>query len=119
MGGCCRWGWLVRRDDTPAEAIIKTKGFPFVLFLLPVYATVLARQLAGANQMVNVMGYATNAIGALVFVGGILWNGIPAGYILDQFLMLSTVGVCLMDMGNTTVSYSFRAWTMVVLVLDG
>eukprot|EP00756_Hemistasia_phaeocysticola_P029818 Hpha_TRINITY_DN16254_c6_g1::TRINITY_DN16254_c6_g1_i1::g.13875::m.13875 len=118
MGGCCRWDWLVRPGDTADEARIKTRMFPFALFVCPVYTFILVRQLQSINQMVNVIGYAINAFSMLLFMMAVMGNVMPAGYLLDVLLVFMTVGVCASDLGNATASYSFRAWAFVVLILD-
>eukprot|EP00756_Hemistasia_phaeocysticola_P015068 Hpha_TRINITY_DN15384_c3_g1::TRINITY_DN15384_c3_g1_i6::g.88065::m.88065 len=118
MGGCCRWGWLVRQGDTPDEARIKTIGFPFVIFIFPVAVLLIGSNLVSTNQMVTVIGEAIIAFAMLLFMGGVVSNAIPAGYLLDVVLVVTTVGVCAMDLGTATMSSPFRLWALVVLALD-
>eukprot|EP00756_Hemistasia_phaeocysticola_P020200 Hpha_TRINITY_DN15707_c1_g9::TRINITY_DN15707_c1_g9_i3::g.39415::m.39415 len=118
MGGCCRWGWLVRQGDTPEEARITTVMFPFTILVFLYMIVLIVNRLRNNNQMVVVVGNVTNAFAFLLFMGGVLWTAIPAGFLLDAVLGLCTVGVCARDLGNATMSYSFRGWTFVVLLLD-
>eukprot|EP00756_Hemistasia_phaeocysticola_P018389 Hpha_TRINITY_DN15590_c3_g1::TRINITY_DN15590_c3_g1_i8::g.106321::m.106321 len=119
MGGCCRWGWLVRQGDTPDEARIKTVGFPFFLFIFVVKVFLFVNTLQTTNQVVTGIGHSINAFACLFFMGGVVSNAIPAGYVLDATLVLLTVGLCALDLGNATISYTFRAWAFLVLMLDG
>eukprot|EP00756_Hemistasia_phaeocysticola_P015067 Hpha_TRINITY_DN15384_c3_g1::TRINITY_DN15384_c3_g1_i5::g.88060::m.88060 len=118
MGGCCRWGWLVREGDTPDETKIKTLIFPFALFLFPFTGLVIYYALQSSHQMVNVTGTAVIAFVLVLFMGGVVSNAIPAGYLLDVVLVVTTVGVCAMDLGTATMSSPFRLWALVVLALD-
>eukprot|EP00756_Hemistasia_phaeocysticola_P023200 Hpha_TRINITY_DN15877_c3_g2::TRINITY_DN15877_c3_g2_i5::g.189834::m.189834 len=120
MRGCCRWEWLVRQGDTPDEARTRTLGFPFALFVCLVYVFLVVIALLGTSyQVVNVIGNATGAFAFLVFVMGALQNVIPMGYVLDATLVLASIGICAVDLGQATTSWAFRAWALVVLVLDG
>eukprot|EP00756_Hemistasia_phaeocysticola_P032427 Hpha_TRINITY_DN16406_c3_g1::TRINITY_DN16406_c3_g1_i2::g.160174::m.160174 len=114
MGGCCRWDWLVRQGDTPDEARIKTKMFPFALFMLLFMVLLIVNNLQSSNQMVNVVGYSISAFAMLIFLGGVVSNVIPAAYLLDVVLVLCTVSICAVDLGNATRSYQFRTWTTLV-----
>eukprot|EP00756_Hemistasia_phaeocysticola_P030759 Hpha_TRINITY_DN16308_c2_g5::TRINITY_DN16308_c2_g5_i2::g.58746::m.58746 len=116
--GCCRWGWLVRQGDTTEEAHIKTTVFPFALCILIIWMVILVRQLQSNNQMIYVVGNAINAFAMILFMGGAIINAIPAGYLLDVLLVLCTLGISAMDLGEATTSYPFRGWTGVVLLLD-
>eukprot|EP00756_Hemistasia_phaeocysticola_P032164 Hpha_TRINITY_DN16395_c1_g2::TRINITY_DN16395_c1_g2_i6::g.60517::m.60517 len=118
MGWGCCWSWLVRPGDTPDEARIKTLVFPFALCALVVavfYYIVTSQQ---NNQIVKVVGTSIIALAMALFMGGVVSNAIPAGYLLDVMLVLCTVGICAQDLGQATVSYSFRSWAFVVLSLD-
>eukprot|EP00756_Hemistasia_phaeocysticola_P030085 Hpha_TRINITY_DN16272_c0_g9::TRINITY_DN16272_c0_g9_i1::g.12528::m.12528 len=118
MGGCCRWGWLVRQGDTPYEARIKTNVFPFVLFVFMVSVVVIVDYLTTTNQMMLVVGFSINAFATASFMGGAVSNVVPAGYLLDMFIAVAAVGVSAMDLGDATISSPFRAWALVVLLLD-
>eukprot|EP00756_Hemistasia_phaeocysticola_P018385 Hpha_TRINITY_DN15590_c3_g1::TRINITY_DN15590_c3_g1_i15::g.106344::m.106344 len=118
MGGCCRWGWLVRQGDTPDEVRIKTIGFPFALLIFLIDVFLILVNLQTHNQIVAIIGVSINAFATLGFMGGVVSNAIPAGYLLDVVLVLMTVGICAQDVGNATILYPFRSWTHVVLVLD-
>eukprot|EP00756_Hemistasia_phaeocysticola_P015070 Hpha_TRINITY_DN15384_c3_g1::TRINITY_DN15384_c3_g1_i8::g.88071::m.88071 len=118
MGGCCRWGWLVRPGDTPDEARIKTLGFPFALFVFLFSVFLLAHQLLGVNQVVSNIGIGINAFAMLLFMAGVVSNAIPVGHLLDAALILGTLSICFQDLGNATRSSPFRNWTLVVLLLD-
>eukprot|EP00756_Hemistasia_phaeocysticola_P019421 Hpha_TRINITY_DN15658_c0_g4::TRINITY_DN15658_c0_g4_i1::g.100430::m.100430 len=118
MGGCCRWGWLAHKGDTPEDARIKVMLFPFALFSFLGSMIVIANILRTTNQMVNVLGLAINAFAYLLFMGGVVSNVMPASYLLDVFLVLCTVGICAVDLGNATTSSPWRSWAYVVLVLD-
>eukprot|EP00756_Hemistasia_phaeocysticola_P032426 Hpha_TRINITY_DN16406_c3_g1::TRINITY_DN16406_c3_g1_i1::g.160166::m.160166 len=104
MGGCCRWDWLVRQGDTPDEARIKTKMFPFALTMFLIVLFLIVNQLRGTNQMVNIVGYCIVAVAMLQAMGGAVSNVIPAGYFLDVLLVLCTVGICAVDLGTATRS---------------
>eukprot|EP00756_Hemistasia_phaeocysticola_P030078 Hpha_TRINITY_DN16272_c0_g1::TRINITY_DN16272_c0_g1_i8::g.12518::m.12518 len=119
MGGCCRWGWLVRQGDTPDEAKIKTILFPFTLVVFPVLVFLIFNELQSTNPMVYLIGDFIMTFAMLLFIGGVVSNAIPAGYLLDVLLVLCTVGICSLDLGNATTSSRWRSWAFVVLVLDG
>eukprot|EP00756_Hemistasia_phaeocysticola_P019570 Hpha_TRINITY_DN15670_c3_g3::TRINITY_DN15670_c3_g3_i9::g.100617::m.100617 len=118
MGECCRWGWLVRQGDTRDEARIKTLGFPFAVLIFLFQLFVIFVTLQGTSQIVDVVGLSMTAFAMVLFIGGVTSNAIPAGYLLDAVLVLVTVGICAVDLGNATASYTFRAWAFVVLLLD-
>eukprot|EP00756_Hemistasia_phaeocysticola_P019559 Hpha_TRINITY_DN15670_c3_g13::TRINITY_DN15670_c3_g13_i1::g.100619::m.100619 len=119
MGECCRWGWLVRQGDTPDDAKLKTILFPFTLFMFVVYMFLIVNQIQTSIIMLNVIGYAILTFSALQFMVGVVSNVIPVRYLFDVILVLSTVGICLQDLGTATTSYPMRPWAFVVLVLDG
>eukprot|EP00756_Hemistasia_phaeocysticola_P018390 Hpha_TRINITY_DN15590_c3_g1::TRINITY_DN15590_c3_g1_i9::g.106325::m.106325 len=104
MGGCCRWGWLVRQGDTPDEARIKTTGFPSAMFIFLVNIFLLVQQRQANNVMMAVLGSAISAGACILFIGNVVSNAIPAGKVLDVVLMLCTFGLCAMDLGNATRS---------------
>eukprot|EP00756_Hemistasia_phaeocysticola_P030758 Hpha_TRINITY_DN16308_c2_g5::TRINITY_DN16308_c2_g5_i1::g.58726::m.58726 len=106
--GCCRWGWLVRQGDTTEEAHIKTTVFPFALCILIIWMVILVRQLQSNNQMIYVVGNAINAFAMILFMGGAIINAIPAGYLLDVLLVLCTLGISAMDLGEATTSYPYH-----------
>eukprot|EP00756_Hemistasia_phaeocysticola_P030074 Hpha_TRINITY_DN16272_c0_g1::TRINITY_DN16272_c0_g1_i2::g.12507::m.12507 len=119
MGGCCRWGWLVRQGDTPDEAKIKTIGFPFCVFLFLVNLfTIGVLFLQSRYETMRIIGNAMAACACLQFMGAVLWTRIPAGYLADVLLMVTIVGICSLDIAHAVTSYAFRAWTFAVLVLD-
>eukprot|EP00756_Hemistasia_phaeocysticola_P031945 Hpha_TRINITY_DN16384_c3_g2::TRINITY_DN16384_c3_g2_i4::g.62949::m.62949 len=118
MGGCFKWSCLVRQGDSPDEARIKTLACPFALFIFLFDMFVIFRNLQSTNQIVTVIGYAITAVAALLLMGGVVSNAIPAGYLLDVLLVMCAVDMCLMDLGSATRSYDFRSWTFVVLALD-
>eukprot|EP00756_Hemistasia_phaeocysticola_P043238 Hpha_TRINITY_DN17016_c12_g1::TRINITY_DN17016_c12_g1_i13::g.166790::m.166790 len=99
MGGCCRWGWLVRQGDTPDEARIKTRVFPFAIFIFLVQVFLLVNQLKTQNQMIVIIAHSIITFAMLLFMGGVVSNAIPAGYVLEVGLALTTVGICAMDLG--------------------
>eukprot|EP00756_Hemistasia_phaeocysticola_P032166 Hpha_TRINITY_DN16395_c1_g2::TRINITY_DN16395_c1_g2_i8::g.60524::m.60524 len=118
MGWGCCWSWLVRPGDTPDEARIKTLMFPFAIFTFPVLVFDVFVTLQNDHQTIIVIGESTAAFAAILFMVGVVSNAIPAGYLLDVLLVLVTVGICSLDLAYATVSYSFRPWAHVVLVLD-
>eukprot|EP00756_Hemistasia_phaeocysticola_P031943 Hpha_TRINITY_DN16384_c3_g2::TRINITY_DN16384_c3_g2_i2::g.62947::m.62947 len=118
MEGGCRWGWFVRQGDTPDEAKIKTRMFPFAIFDLFAAVFIMVTDLQGNNQMVLVIGYVFIIFSLLQFMVGVVSNALPAGYLLDVLLVMCAVDMCLMDLGSATRSYDFRSWTFVVLALD-
>eukprot|EP00756_Hemistasia_phaeocysticola_P019571 Hpha_TRINITY_DN15670_c3_g5::TRINITY_DN15670_c3_g5_i1::g.100604::m.100604 len=118
MGECCRWGWLVRKGDTPDEARIKTLVFPVALFAFLVYLFVMFDTLRSTRQLVHVIGSSLIILATALFIGGVLSNVVPVGYILDAGIALITMGVCATDLGNATSSSPFRSWAFVVLFLD-
>eukprot|EP00756_Hemistasia_phaeocysticola_P028986 Hpha_TRINITY_DN16204_c0_g4::TRINITY_DN16204_c0_g4_i1::g.15174::m.15174 len=116
--GCCTCTWLIRKGDTKEDARMKTILFPFALFVgiagaLPLYAT-----LNEENQKIIVIGTSLVIAAALVFSVGVVFNVAHVGKLLDAFMGLTTVGLCCIDLGNATLSFPFRAWTIIVLVLD-
>eukprot|EP00756_Hemistasia_phaeocysticola_P034363 Hpha_TRINITY_DN16517_c3_g2::TRINITY_DN16517_c3_g2_i15::g.133047::m.133047 len=115
----CKWDWVVRQGDTPDEARIKTIMFPFALVIFTFSVFLVVSVLQTKQQMVTVIGYAFLSFAMLQFMGGVVSNAIPAGYLLDVVLMLLTVGICASDLGDATRSWTFRSWTFVVLALDG
>eukprot|EP00756_Hemistasia_phaeocysticola_P015065 Hpha_TRINITY_DN15384_c3_g1::TRINITY_DN15384_c3_g1_i11::g.88073::m.88073 len=119
MGGCCRWGWLVRQGDTPDEARIKTIVFPFAIFEVVLHVGAILHVLRSTKQGVSLIAYCINTFGLLLFIGGVLWNAVPPGHLLDVLLLLCTLGLCTVDLANATRSWPFRSWSFVVLVLDG
>eukprot|EP00756_Hemistasia_phaeocysticola_P019277 Hpha_TRINITY_DN15648_c2_g1::TRINITY_DN15648_c2_g1_i18::g.99764::m.99764 len=118
MGGCCRFGWLVRPGDTPDEARIKTQVFPLALICFLGVSLIMYNRLRTHNQMVVVVGNVVVGVAFLHFMVGAMTNAIRAGHLLDGLLAALTMGTCAMDLGNATMSYSFRSWTLVVLLLD-
>eukprot|EP00756_Hemistasia_phaeocysticola_P017291 Hpha_TRINITY_DN15529_c6_g1::TRINITY_DN15529_c6_g1_i1::g.105993::m.105993 len=118
MGGCCRWAWLVRQGDTPDEARVKTTVFPFALFMLLVECSLLWRQLVTHNQMVAVVGFLIISFAMVLFMGGVVFDAVRPGFLLDVVLVLCTVGMCAQDLGTVTRDYSFRSWFFTVLLVD-
>eukprot|EP00756_Hemistasia_phaeocysticola_P032161 Hpha_TRINITY_DN16395_c1_g2::TRINITY_DN16395_c1_g2_i3::g.60512::m.60512 len=118
MGWGCCWSWLVRPGDTPDEARIKTLMFPFAIFTFPVLVFDVFVTLQNDHQTIIVIGESTAAFAAILFMVGVVSNAIPAGYLLDVSVLLITVGLSALDLGEATMSYTFRAWAGVVLVLD-
>eukprot|EP00756_Hemistasia_phaeocysticola_P030077 Hpha_TRINITY_DN16272_c0_g1::TRINITY_DN16272_c0_g1_i6::g.12517::m.12517 len=118
MGGCCRWGWLVRQGDTPDEARIKTSVFPFTLALFLVVVFLVFNELQSTNPTVYLIGHFIFVFCSLLFMVGVVSNAIPAGFLLDTILLLYTAGICAQDLGNATKSSRWRSWAFVVLVLD-
>eukprot|EP00756_Hemistasia_phaeocysticola_P030080 Hpha_TRINITY_DN16272_c0_g3::TRINITY_DN16272_c0_g3_i1::g.12508::m.12508 len=119
MGGCCRWGWLVRPGDTPDEAFLKTRGFPFcIVLVLSNFLLLGVFLLESRYEWTRIIGNALGALGSLIFMAGVLWTPIPAGYLADVLLGMITVGIVFIDIGHAATSYAFRAWALAVLVLD-
>eukprot|EP00756_Hemistasia_phaeocysticola_P029798 Hpha_TRINITY_DN16254_c3_g16::TRINITY_DN16254_c3_g16_i1::g.13868::m.13868 len=118
MGLCCRGDWLVRPGDTPDEARIKTLGFPFALFSFPILSFAALVVMRSTLQYINAIGMIITALGMLLFLVGVTTDTLPAGFCLDVILVAGTVGFCAIDLGTATVSFPFRAWTVVVLLLD-
>eukprot|EP00756_Hemistasia_phaeocysticola_P032436 Hpha_TRINITY_DN16406_c3_g5::TRINITY_DN16406_c3_g5_i3::g.160182::m.160182 len=109
---------LVRQGDTPDEAKIKTIVLPFALFVFSANVFHIVIQINSTNQMMRVIGNGIIGLAMLLFMGGVVCNAIPPGYLLDGALVLTTVGIFAVDLGNATSSYPFRSWTFVVLALD-
>eukprot|EP00756_Hemistasia_phaeocysticola_P015064 Hpha_TRINITY_DN15384_c3_g1::TRINITY_DN15384_c3_g1_i1::g.88057::m.88057 len=118
MGGCCRWGWLVRQGDTPDEIKIKTTFFPFALIVVLLPAVTIGYVLQDSNQMLYVIGNSCNAFAMLLFMGGVVSNAISASKLIDAVMVLCTVGICATDGAGAARSSPFRAWAYLVLVLD-
>eukprot|EP00756_Hemistasia_phaeocysticola_P026899 Hpha_TRINITY_DN16088_c7_g9::TRINITY_DN16088_c7_g9_i2::g.121599::m.121599 len=110
--------WLIRVGDTPDEARIKTLGFPFAIFIFLVSLVTIAIQLKYDNQLVVIVGMCFNASAMAIFMAGVVSNLVPAGYLMDVWLALCTVGILANDLGSATISSAFRSWTFVVLLLD-
>eukprot|EP00756_Hemistasia_phaeocysticola_P032422 Hpha_TRINITY_DN16406_c3_g12::TRINITY_DN16406_c3_g12_i1::g.160192::m.160192 len=117
-GGCCKWGWLVRPGDTPDEARIKQLMFPAALGLFLLGTFVIFITLGTHHQAVYIIGLSINAFASVLFMGGVIMSAIKAGYLVDVWVVLCTIGTCTMDLGHATRSYPFRSWAFVVLLLD-
>eukprot|EP00756_Hemistasia_phaeocysticola_P026883 Hpha_TRINITY_DN16088_c7_g11::TRINITY_DN16088_c7_g11_i1::g.121598::m.121598 len=115
---CCRWDWLVRPTDTPDEARIKTLMFPFTLVMLAYIVISLIAVLETTGQNIIVVGAAITFLAMTLFMTGVLSNALPAGQLLDVWLMLCTIGICAQDLANATRSSGFRSWAFLVLLLD-
>eukprot|EP00756_Hemistasia_phaeocysticola_P011418 Hpha_TRINITY_DN15119_c6_g2::TRINITY_DN15119_c6_g2_i1::g.126772::m.126772 len=118
MSKCCRWAWLVRAGDSKDEARIKTVMFPFALFIFLYSVFDLIQTIQGSGMMMYVLGDGLNCLGSGFFMAGVASGAARAGGLLDVFLVLCTVGICLLDFGNFTRSNPFRSWAFIVLVLD-
>eukprot|EP00756_Hemistasia_phaeocysticola_P030731 Hpha_TRINITY_DN16308_c2_g1::TRINITY_DN16308_c2_g1_i1::g.58710::m.58710 len=118
MWDYCRWNWLVREGDTPAEARIRTLGFPLALFVMPFHVYFIVNTVLGTNQWVRVLGYATSALGIGQFLVGIVTNVVRPGYLMDGGMVCMTLGLLAVDLGLATLSTLFRAASLVVLMLD-
>eukprot|EP00756_Hemistasia_phaeocysticola_P059460 Hpha_TRINITY_DN36236_c0_g1::TRINITY_DN36236_c0_g1_i1::g.83186::m.83186 len=66
----------------------------------------------------SALGRGICALGPAVFVVGVMLNG-DVGYLADTLLLISTVGMLVMDVGYAAISFPFRSWSYVVLALDG
>eukprot|EP00756_Hemistasia_phaeocysticola_P035315 Hpha_TRINITY_DN16575_c3_g1::TRINITY_DN16575_c3_g1_i1::g.135802::m.135802 len=117
-GGCCSCRWLVRPGDTPDEARIKTRMFPFALIVF-VYCVIAILAVANTSkQQLYIVGCGIIAVGLAIFMLGAVGNFIPAGHLLDAVLVLLTIGLIALDLCDTARSYPFHSWTYVVLILD-
>eukprot|EP00756_Hemistasia_phaeocysticola_P026888 Hpha_TRINITY_DN16088_c7_g2::TRINITY_DN16088_c7_g2_i3::g.121594::m.121594 len=121
MPRCCRWDWLVRPGDTLDEGRIKTLMFPFALFLFLFAAGDILFTYLGEHigeVMTRIIGIACIMFANALFLAGVLPNVVSAPYLLDAWLVISTAGLCAVDLGDAALSSGFRSWTLIVLLLD-
>eukprot|EP00756_Hemistasia_phaeocysticola_P032420 Hpha_TRINITY_DN16406_c3_g10::TRINITY_DN16406_c3_g10_i1::g.160187::m.160187 len=118
MGGCCRWTWLVRPGDTPDEARIKTVITPFALFVAFFGVLIILANLQTSHQLTTVIAEIVIVLALLVFIGGVVSNIVSVGNLLDVLIVVVTLCICGVDLGNAAASWGFRSWAYVVLVLD-
>eukprot|EP00756_Hemistasia_phaeocysticola_P018685 Hpha_TRINITY_DN15612_c4_g1::TRINITY_DN15612_c4_g1_i1::g.101826::m.101826 len=115
---CCRCEWLVREGDTREEVRIKTGMFPVAVFFLIFDLFNALAEIQGNHQNLLIIGMLISATNCGLFVVGLLTNRIPAGVLLDVWLVVSTVGLCLIDIANVTITYAIRSVMAFVLLLD-
>eukprot|EP00756_Hemistasia_phaeocysticola_P031727 Hpha_TRINITY_DN16371_c6_g5::TRINITY_DN16371_c6_g5_i1::g.58557::m.58557 len=113
-----RCKWFVRAGDTRDDVRIKTMLFPFsilsVLFCIPYIFDAVQR----TRQWIDVIGISIGTAGCCVLIAGVMTNAVKLIYVVDTFLVACTVGILLHDLGEVTRSFPFRAWTILIVMLD-
>eukprot|EP00756_Hemistasia_phaeocysticola_P045963 Hpha_TRINITY_DN1971_c0_g1::TRINITY_DN1971_c0_g1_i1::g.31151::m.31151 len=115
---CCRWDWLVREGDTKEEARMRVVLFPFALVASIFASLALYMDTRTSSQFINIIGLGVCVLALLHAMAGMASNLISVGTIVDIVLLVSTVGICACDLANATRSFGFRAWALVILLLD-
>eukprot|EP00756_Hemistasia_phaeocysticola_P021885 Hpha_TRINITY_DN15800_c6_g5::TRINITY_DN15800_c6_g5_i1::g.187007::m.187007 len=119
--GCCRrlFDHLVRprEGDTPEDVWIKRIAYPVSLFIFFLTSFVGVNNI-GRSNMMSGLGNGICAGGHFLFMAGVVLNLGRARYLIDAALIINAVGLCVSDLGNATLSYPFRIWSYVVLILD-
>eukprot|EP00756_Hemistasia_phaeocysticola_P020116 Hpha_TRINITY_DN15702_c1_g2::TRINITY_DN15702_c1_g2_i1::g.37885::m.37885 len=115
----CSFQWLVREGDSAEDARARTLLFPFCIVISVVLILSIITTLRDTMQLVRVMGLAIIVFGAFAYIAGITSNTFSVFNLLDMFLILCAVGICLLDLAEATISSPNRGWTYAVLVLDG
>eukprot|EP00756_Hemistasia_phaeocysticola_P011671 Hpha_TRINITY_DN15136_c3_g1::TRINITY_DN15136_c3_g1_i1::g.129001::m.129001 len=123
MGGVCNsmLDMLVREGDTAQEIQIKKLGFPVSLFLF-FFAAIAVPFSLEISMYMSALGRGLCAVGPAVFLAGVMlnirYNIGDVGKFVDAFLLINTLGLCVMDLGYAATSFPFRPWSYVVLALD-
>eukprot|EP00756_Hemistasia_phaeocysticola_P037100 Hpha_TRINITY_DN16679_c2_g8::TRINITY_DN16679_c2_g8_i1::g.181077::m.181077 len=121
MGVCCRlFNYLVRprKGDTAEDERIKRVAFPVSFFICLLTMYVSLNNLA-SSFMISCLGNGSCAFGHLIFMIGVVLNVAPARYMVDVMFVWQGMGLLMTDLGSAVLSYPFRVWSFVVLVLDG
>eukprot|EP00756_Hemistasia_phaeocysticola_P011681 Hpha_TRINITY_DN15136_c3_g6::TRINITY_DN15136_c3_g6_i1::g.129011::m.129011 len=123
MGGCkmwCSWllGLLVKKGDISEEAQMKKIALPVSLLWI-VFGIFSAIDFTmNGSRYTLALGAAVSAFGGFFLMAGAVQNVVQLGHCVDVALIISTLGICIMDAATAAFSYSFRTWCYVVLVLD-
>eukprot|EP00756_Hemistasia_phaeocysticola_P026175 Hpha_TRINITY_DN16046_c4_g1::TRINITY_DN16046_c4_g1_i1::g.117947::m.117947 len=115
MGGWCRWDWLVREGDTHQEARMKKLVFTLCLYLVFFNLSAVYVLVNTTEQNLYLIGLSLTICATILMVVGIARN-MPN--FIDTSLALWTVGLCINDLAAVTRAFSFRNWTITVLLLD-
>eukprot|EP00756_Hemistasia_phaeocysticola_P019709 Hpha_TRINITY_DN15679_c2_g2::TRINITY_DN15679_c2_g2_i1::g.97365::m.97365 len=110
-------GLLVREGDTSEDVQTKKLAFPACAVLV-VPSITTAYNCLILNLYAYALGAALVAFGSGVFMTGVLLNMMTPGRLVDVCLVISTVGIYVMDMSAAATSNTLRPWCFVVLALD-
>eukprot|EP00756_Hemistasia_phaeocysticola_P033670 Hpha_TRINITY_DN16476_c5_g1::TRINITY_DN16476_c5_g1_i3::g.160562::m.160562 len=114
MKRCCGRD-LARKGDSPDDIVIKEVGFRLIIVvaIFEVFA-----MFSVLTHYTALLGIGLALVASVFFLVTAFLNLAPARYVLDIFLVLTTVGIWGMDLENKTMSGSFRSWSFIILVLD-
>eukprot|EP00756_Hemistasia_phaeocysticola_P036922 Hpha_TRINITY_DN16668_c0_g6::TRINITY_DN16668_c0_g6_i1::g.178215::m.178215 len=108
---------LVRDEDSRDDIKIKESLVPAAGFMI-LCAVLCGLGVYSNGVLLAVLGCGLCGLGPLVLFVGVVLNVTTARRLVDAFLIINTIGLCVLDLSTATLDSGFRGFYFVVLVLD-